>query len=262
MKIMNDVLVIGDCHVDDEQDLSRFELLGEFIIDHKPSHIVFIGDFITLNCLSAWDRDKRAKMENRRYAAEIEAGNAALDLTFTPMMKYNNRRRRLKMAQYKPTVVYIEGNHEERLTRYFDYDPTFQGHISIQKDLKLADRDIEWVGYRDYYYINDVAFTHIPHNKVQPISGMDITRKAQGVMIKSGVFGHTHEQHLSHVHKEGMPHLQDTYNCGCFISKKEDYVHGRVTNYWRGITLLHIWKSGRFDINSYSLGRLERMYDK
>lgn len=258
---MNKTLVIGDCHVDEEQDLSRFELLGEFVIDNKPEHIVIIGDFLTLNCLSAWDRDKRQRMENRRYEAEIGAGNLALDMMLEPMRLYNKRRRMLKMAQYKPNIVYIEGNHEERLKRYFEYDPTFAGHVSIEKDLKLAERGIEWVDYRNYYHINNVAFTHIPHNKVQPISGMDITRKAQNVTVQSCVFGHTHEQHLSHVHKQGMPHLQDTYNCGCFISKKEDYVQGRVTNYWRGITLLHMWKEGRFDVEMFSLGRLERMYE-
>lgn len=256
----NRILVIGDCHIDDEQTLERFDVLGKFIMDEQPTHIVFIGDVLTLNCLSAWDKDKRKRMEGKRYKKEITAGNVALDKIFAPMRKYNDKCRRHKTKQYSPDIVYLEGNHEDRLNRYFDYDPTMEGMVGIERDLKLEARNIRWVPYREYHYIGGVGFTHIPFNKAKAIMGVDITRKAQGVTISSVVFGHTHEEHLSHVHVEGMTHLQDTYCCGCFLSKKEDYVHGRVTNYWRGISVLTNWKEGRFDINSHSLGRLERMY--
>ena len=257
---MNTILTIGDCHVDDEQNLDRFDLLGQFIIDHKPTHIVIIGDFLTLNCLSAWDKDKRKRMEGRRYASELDAGNIALDKMLSYMVQYNKWRTKNKKRKYSPTMYYLEGNHEDRLNRYFEYDPTFEGRVGIEKDLFLKERGFEFIPYREYVYIGGIGFTHIPFNKTSPISGIDITRKAQLVTVNSVVFGHTHEEHLSHVHKEGMPHLQDTYCCGCFLSKKEDYVKGRVTNYWRGISLLTNWKKGRFDINTHSLGRLERLY--
>ena len=257
---MKKVLVIGDCHVDDEDEFSRFDIASKFIIDQKPDSIVLIGDFLTLNCLSAWDANKRAKMEGRRYTKEIDAGNEALDRLLSGIKKYNRKAKKGHRTRYYPELVFITGNHEGRLDRYLEQDPTFEGHVSIEKDLRLKQRGFKVIPYREYHYIDDIGFTHIPHNKVQPISGMDITRKAQAVTVKSVVFGHTHEQHLSHIHKEGMPHLQDTYNCGCFFSKKEDYVHGRVTNYYRGLTLLHVWKEGRFDIESWSMGRLERLY--
>lgn len=255
------VVVIGDAHVDDEQSLDRFDVASKFILDQRPEYIVSIGDFLTLNCLSAWDRDKRLNMEGRRYSKEMEAGNEALDRLMGAITKYNKKRKKQKMKQYKPRWIFLEGNHCERLPRYLEKDPTFEGTIGVEKDLKLNQRGWEWVPYREYFYINDVGFTHIPFNKASAISGVDITRKAQMVGVKSAVFGHTHEQHLSHVHKEGMPHLQDTYNCGCFFDKKEDYVHGRVTNYWRGLSILHIWKEGRFDVDSWSMGRLEREYE-
>lgn len=259
---MNKILVIGDCHVDDEQNLDRFDIASDFIMEHRPEHIVIIGDFLTLNCLSAWDKNKRKRMEGKRYHAELKAGNEALDRLFSGIKLHNKLCKRRKSKQYRPNIIYMEGNHEDRLYRYFDYDPVFEGTIDIPKDLKLKERNIEYIKYRNYYYIGGVGFTHVPFNKVGAISGVDITRKAQMVGVNSCVFGHIHEQHLSHVHKEGMPHLQDTYCCGCFISKKEDYVHGRVTNYWRGLTLIHNFKEGRFDIEAHSLGRMERTYGK
>lgn len=553
------ILPIGDCHVDDEQSLDRFDVASKFIIDKQPDYVILIGDFLTLNCLSAWDKDKRKRMEGKRYSKEIEAGNEALDRLLAEVKEYNKQKKKNKERQYRPHLVYIEGNHEERLSRYLEYDPTFDGHVGIEKDLKLKERGFAFIPYREYYYVDKVGFTHIPFNKTAPISGVDITRKAQAVTVNSVVYGHcfsedtellttegwkgldylrnnpdslvatmnredkslefqyysnlyeydnydkvvhfynqqtldhlvtedhgmvyetkngslyypkaknwkqsgyarvsgtlksytgipysnneirlmvwchadgsleggkywrfnirkerkqsrlkallkemmidytqspngaiyigklpdfytkdfqehliyatieqsriiinewaetdgtnyspmkqvqlstsrkevadsiqmmcvltghksnislkkegtyvlnirygvqrvqvrgefnkgtipykgkvfcvsvpngtlvarrngrvlitqnTHEQHLSHVHKEGMPHLQDTYNCGCYFDKKEDYVHGRVTNYWRGLSLLHVWKPGRFDTESWSLGRLERKYDQ
>ena len=256
----NKILLIGDSHVDDEQSLDRFDITSDFILDEKPDYIISIGDFLTLNCLSAWDKDKRKKMEGKRYYKEIAAGNDALDRLTAGIEKENERRRKNKEKQYKPELVFIMGNHCDRLDRYLERDPTFEGHVSIEKDLQLYERGFTVIPYREYYYINGIGFTHIPHNKTSPISGADITRKAQMVTVSSVVFGHTHEQHLSHVHKEGMPHLQDTYCCGCFFDKKEDYVHGCMTSYWRGLSILHNWKQGRFDVESWSLGRLERKY--
>lgn len=257
----NTILVVGDCHVDEEQSLDRFNLLGNFILQHQPTHIVFIGDFLTLNCLSAWDKDKRLKMEGKRYKNEIDAGNEALDRTFYPMLQYNHERRESKKKLYQPEIIYIEGNHEDRLTRYLERDPTFSGWVDISTNLHLIDRGIRFVPYREYVYIGGIGFTHVPFNKISPISGLDIARKASLVTVDSVVYGHTHEANMSNVHKQGQTHLQQIYNCGCFIDKKEDYVHGRVTNYWRGITLLHNWKHGRFDVEQYSLGRLKREYE-
>lgn len=259
---MKTVLTIGDTHIDDKQDLSRFDLLSKFIMDKKPEVIVITGDFLTLQCLSAWDMNKRQKMEGKRYSKELEAGNKALDMMTAGIRKYNTRRRRLLKTEYKPEIVYLEGNHEDRLTRYLEKDPTFEDTVSIPKDLKLEEREITWVPYRTYHYIDNVGFTHIPFNKAREIGGINITRKASQVTVSSVVFSHTHNQEVGHIYKEGMPHLQDIYCAGCFFETIEDYMSGRVTEYWRGLSLLHIWKPGRFDVESYSLGRLNRMYDR
>lgn len=257
---MAKILVVGDAHVTNNQDLSRFDILGQFIIDKKPSHVVLMGDFLTLNCLSSWDLSKRAKIEGRRYSLECTAGNSALDKSFSPMLAYNKIRKERKKKLYTPEIFFIEGNHEDRLNRYLDTDPTFHGMVSIQKDLKLDERGIAWIPYREYHYINGIGFTHVPFNKYKEISGLDITRKAQGVTVSSVVFGHTHEWHVSNRHCEGMDHLQQTLNCGCFFTDHEDYVHGRMTNYWKGLMLLHSYKHGRFDLETFAMGRLERMY--
>ena len=79
---MNKILVVGDAHVSTEENLNRFEYANALIMEKRPEVIVLMGDFITLNCLSFWDKDKRKSMEGRRYQEEIENANKALDLMF------------------------------------------------------------------------------------------------------------------------------------------------------------------------------------
>lgn len=258
--MVNKILCVGDAHIDDERPIDRYKLFSRLIVDEKPTHIILMGDWLTLNCLSAWDRDKRKPMEGKRYAKELEAGSKALDILLDGMVRYNKKQAKLKKRQYKPTLVYLGGNHEDRLTRFLDRDPTFEGSVSVEKDLSLAKRGFIYVPYRKYYYVNDIGFTHSPQNGVRDIAGEDITKKASMVTVKSTVFGHSHRLETSNWHKEGQEHLQQVLTCGCSFEKNEDYVDGKLTRYWKGCVILHNYKPSRFDMTTYSFGRLKRMY--
>ena len=244
----NKILVVGDCHVTNKQSLRRFKWLGKYLKDNPVQHIVIMGDFLTLNSLSAWDRDKRLLMEGRRFYLEIDAGNEALDL-----MGLDNHKNLKK--------VFIHGNHEDRLTRYiFTHPELADERTTVTSLLKLKERGFSVTSYRDYTSIGGIYFTHIPFGKAREISGKDICSKAEQVTVNSVVFAHTHELHTSCVHKEGQKHLQQILNAGCFFEEDEEYVKGHMTNYWRGIVELDNYSYGRFDIRTISMGRLKRMY--
>jgi hypothetical protein len=226
----------------------------------RPEVVVVMGDFLTLQCLSAWDKDKRKNMEGSRFELEIEAGNEALDRLTGKVEAAANRSRKAKKKPYQPQWVYLQGNHETRLDRFFEKDPTFDGYITIPKALRLEERGFEFVEYGDYWWYNEIGFTHIPFGKGREISGLDITRKAQQVVVKSTVFAHTHEFHVSNLHRMGQESLQQVLNVGCFFEEHEAYVKGKMTNYWKGLMVLNTYKPGRFDVSTYSLGRLRREY--
>src|ERR1017187_4025055 len=71
-------LVVPDAHVKPGEDLTRFSKLGNLITDKKPDHIVLMGDFVTLESLSAWDLGKAGKMEGKRYSEDCKAGIQAI----------------------------------------------------------------------------------------------------------------------------------------------------------------------------------------
>lgn len=256
------VLVIGDAHVDEHQDLRRFRALGLKIVAERPTHIVIIGDFLSFNCLSEWDRNKRAKMENLRYQLEIEAGNKALDLMLGPLRELQAQQKKQKKAQYEPVLVYVEGNHEDRLTRYIDHDPTFQGWVGLVKDLKLNERGFHFVPWKGVYELAGISFTHIPiGGNGKPIGNPAVCRKALSLFAGSVVFGHTHTLDHSAEHRHGSPHLNQALSVGCFFEHVDDYAKGSKTDYWRGVVDLTIYHHNRFDYRTTSMSRLLKEYE-
>lgn len=241
------ILVVGDAHVDDSQNLKRFGLANKLIKAEKPDALVIIGDFLSMNCLSEWDRNKRAKMENKRYDNEIKAGNLALD--------------RLLAGVPKMQLEFIEGNHEERLTRYLDIDPTFAGRVGIPADLALKARGFVWTPYKQVRTINGISFTHIPcSGNGKAIGNPNVAQKALKLFHNSVVFGHTHTLDHAAEHRHGSPHLNQALSVGCFFEHVDEYAVGSKTDYWRGLVLLDSYKQNRFDIQTFSLGRMERMF--
>jgi len=254
------ILPIGDCHIDELDDLSRFKLLSKFIIDKKPDVIIFMGDFLTMSCLSFFDKDKRQRMEGKRYKKEIDKGNEALDIIFYELLELQEKQRLQKLKIYRPNVYYLNGNHGNRLNRYLEYDPTFEGLVSIEKDLKLKERNIKFIPYREYLNINKINFTHIPFNKTKEVCGVNITKKVSQLMFTSCVFAHVHSMEYEGFKRHGQDDLQQILSVGCFFEKHEDYVHGRITEYWKGLVLLDSFKEGRFDTQTYSLEKLKKEY--
>lgn len=241
------VLVIGDAHVAPHQDLRRFKALGNYIRTHNPEYVISIGDFLTLDSLSDWDRNKSGKMEGRRYSADIEAGNHALDY--------------IDAATDKTIKIYLKGNHENRLDRYLDHNPIAKGSMSIEKDLRLKSRGWKVVEYKDDYVLSGVRFTHIPiSGGGKPIGNPGVTRKALALYNSSVVFGHTHTLDHSAEHRRGGPHLNQALCVGCFFEHIDEYAKGSKTDYWRGVVELNIYHNNRFDITTTSMSNLLRNY--
>lgn len=256
------ILVIGDSHVEPDQDLSRFEVLGRFVASRQPDAIISIGDFLSLDSLSAWDRDKRKTMEGKRYWKEIECGNTALDLLDKEVTKFNEKAGRKHTKRYYPERYFINGNHEDRLDRYLDANPTFDGvEISLEYTLKLHERGYKIVEYKHHLVLDDIAFTHIPiANNGRPVGGKYVCNKSLDLYNYSVVFGHTHRLEIANKHRHGGEHLQQAVNCGCFFENIPEYMKGTTTDYWRGVLMLNTYQNMRFDIETISLGRLKREY--
>lgn len=256
------ILVIPDGHVDDEQDLSRWALLGNLIVERQPELIVQLGDFMSINSLSHWDLNKNYKMEGKRFSREMEAGRTALDLLFGPLRKYNVDRRTKKRKIYNPEILWLEGNHEDRVNRYIDTHSSLAGQLELDlpQNLNYAAYPIDQiVRYREYVYRDGIAFCHVPFNGRSAVTGKYITARALEVMGTSVVFGHAHRWQEQDVDRHGADVIQ-ALCAGCFFEHSDDYVKGTQTTYRRTVALLHQYDFGRFDPEAISIARLRNEY--
>lgn len=250
-------LVVGDVHVGPGQNLRRADWLGWAIADVQPKRVVFIGDFLTFDSLSAWDKDKRKKMEGKRYKKDIDAGIQFLDRMYTAIDTYAPK------GFEMPEFILTEGNHEERLWRYLDYNPTFDAFVDYREDLGLPAYGWKVVPYKQDYVYKGICFTHIPITASgRPIARKDICGAALDTYGTPIVFGHTHRLANAQLHRKGQAHLQEALNVGCYFEHVDDYAQGSMTNYWRGLVVLDHHKRGRFGYTTIPMGQLRKRYSE
>lgn len=243
-------VVVGDVHVGPSQNLRRARWLGRYVRDVSPNRVVFIGDLATFDSLSAWDKDKRKKMEGRRYQKDVDSLAEFVDIFYSEVGP---------SPSFK--VILTEGNHEDRIARYVDYNPVMDGNLDYLKDSGIDNYDWKIVPYREFFNYKGISFTHVPlMENGRPVSGQYATRRALEVCRNSVVFGHTHKLDYKSVHRHGQPHLQEALNVGCYFEHIDDYAKGSVTSYWRGLVTLDHYSHGRFAFEAIPLGLLKRKY--
>lgn len=241
-------LVVGDAHVAPDQNLRRFKWANTMLKTWDLKRIVLIGDFLTLDCFSEWDKDKRRKMEGRRYQKEIDHGRWALELLLAGV------------DTSKVPVIFTEGNHEERAKRYLDGHPELEGTVDVEQDLFGPICPVTYVPYKQDWTYKGVSFTHVPIQETgKPIAGKYASKKALGLYHNSCVFGHTHKLDLACEHRHNSLHLNQAVNVGCFFEHVDEYAVGSSTSYWRGLVLLDHYSFNRVDVATVSLGRLKQL---
>lgn len=255
-------LVIPDAHVDPDQSLTRFEKLGQLIVDRKPDRIITMGDFVSLQSLSAWDLNKSGLMEQRRYYLDIEAGKTAIQLMLNPLYELQDRQRKNKDKLYRPRLVFVYGNHEDRLNRYMETRPELKGHLDLTKDLCLNGSGFtDIVPYREYIYFDGVGFTHAPMNAAnQPISGRYAIHRAAEIMNSSLVFAHLHRKEAVNFYRHGAANINQVFCAGAFFEHTDEYASGGLNCYHRSCHILNHWAEYRFDVEEFSLERLYQLY--
>lgn len=157
------------------------------IVDLKPDVVVNVGDAADLNSLFNYDKGRRS-YHDRSYRKDIDA-----HLDFQERLWAPSKRAKKK----KPRTVFLEGNHENRISRALEVDPYLHGTIGF-KDLLLDDYYEELVPYSGstpgVITVDGILYSHYVSSGVmgKPVSGEHqaytiLTKKFQSVTQ-----GHTH----------------------------------------------------------------------
>jgi predicted phosphodiesterase len=167
------ILIVSDLHVP-YHDVRAWECVLETIRQTKPETVVLIGDFCDMYSISSHPKSLDRKVN---FVEEVAAVNRELDAL-------------LLACGDGCRVVWTEGNHEDRITRFLQSSaPELGGITALRAEglFRVKERDIEWVPYRRHIKIGNCAFTH-------DVGRCGINAARQSLLDFGGniVFGHSH----------------------------------------------------------------------
>lgn len=209
------IIVISDLHAP-YHDKAAWECLLQVIRETKPATVVIIGDFADMYAISSHPKSLDRK---RDFANELAGVNAVLDEL-------------RKAAGDDCRIVWTEGNHEDRITRYLQSSaPELGGIKELRAEglFKCKERNIEWVPYRRSIKIGNCSFTH-------DVGRCGVNTARQSLMDFGGnlVIGHSHRGGLAYQGEvKGSSHF--CLNVGWLGDVNEiDYIHrNRAMRDWQ-----------------------------
>ncbi len=252
---MEKILIIPDTQCKPGVAMDHLTWLGKYICDIRPDIIVHIGDHYDLPSLSSYDRGTAA-IEGRRLSADLTAGDEGIARIMAQIYKLQVGQQRYKKKVYDPRLVFLKGNHEDRLDRYLNHHPELIGTLP-----SITDRLPDWevYNYLEVVNINGILFSHYFAN---PMSGKPYTGKANSLLQRVGKsFVMGHRQELDFTCRELVDgSKQIGIIAGAFYQHEEGYKGYQGNKHWRGVVVLHEVRDGWGDPMMVSLEYLRRKY--
>ena len=251
----NDIVVIADTQVDMHSPLSHLYAISKYIWEHKPAHIVHIGDHWDFPSLSSYM--SQLESEGRRLKDDLEAGFDSFKLI---MAHTDKRNAKSKKKPYNPSKHFLMGNHEQRLKRFISSTPVLNGMFDLREFIEEQGWNMK--NMNEPLWIGEVCFSHYMEN---PMSGRPVGGSMENKLNKfPHSFVHGHQQQYQYARRQnlkGQPHFGVC--AGSFYMHDEDY-RGANNTEIRGFTHLRGF-TNRYgyedhDVEFVSLERLLEKY--
>jgi hypothetical protein len=246
------VLVIPDVQAKPGVSLSHLTWLSRYIAAKQFDIIICIGDLWDVPSLSSYDRGKAAA-ENKRLSKDWDAGRHAVDLLMDGWP-----------TQYRPRLVYTEGNHEYRIKRYAMDNPA----VDTLPDPCAYMASRGWKAYR-FLEVANVGGCLVSHYFPRTLKGTITSTSMKYGAASAETMVRANMRSCIAGHKPGYDYksysaADRTYHgliAGSFYTHNEDYL-GPQQRYWRGVVVLNQFRNGEFDPCPVSLSYLKERYGK
>jgi hypothetical protein len=255
-------LFVPDCQVRPGVPLDHLHALGNYIVKKKPDVIVMIGDFADMPSLNSFDKAGSRQFEGKRYKDDIAWVHLAMDILLAPLAKYNEKRRKDRKKQYHPRMVMTLGNHEQRIQRAIDSNPTHLEGIISMDDLRYKEFGWEVHDFLNVVSIDGVAYSHYFLNpnsaSPRPVAGQANTKLNN--LKTTFVQGHTQTLQYG-VSYDAIGTPIHGIVAGAFYMHDEDYLGPQQNRqHWRGVVMLEDVVDGDYDPSFVRLESLLKHY--
>lgn len=247
-------IVIPDTQCKPGVPLEHLSWAGQYVARRKPDTVIIIGDWWDMPSLSSYDAGKKS-FEGRMYKEDVEAGHRGMELFMAPIRK---------MKTTRPRLVFLYGNHEERILRAVESDRKLEGTIGYH-DLKLESYRFETYQFLEVVNLDGIAYSHF-FPRAASGSVMQSKRGAPNAKAQlqrqGGSCTAGHQQGLDVACLPLGGKLQWGLIAGSFYQHDEAYLSPQGNDHWRGIVVKHEVLNGSYNPMFVSLDYLRGRYGK
>lgn len=252
------ILVIPDCQIKDGVPREHLPWVGQAICDYRPDVVVNLGDFADMPSLSTHDVKGSKAFEGLRYKKDVEVTKEAMQEMLAPLRKLQKTQKESKHKVYKPRMVMLLGNHENRIDRAVNNNPTLEGLITT-KDLGY-EKDWEVHEFLHPVFINGVGFNHY-----WPVGAMGRPAATATAIINklhmSCIAGHQQGKQVAYGKRADGKSITSII-VGSYYLHDESYMDQLSNRHWRGLLVLNEVNDGHFDEMFLSIEYLGRRYNE
>jgi hypothetical protein len=251
------ILVIPDCQVKEGIPTEHLTWAGNAIVDYRPDVVVNIGDFADMPSLSTHDVKGSKYFEGLRYKKDIVVVKEAMSKMLLPLRELQAKQKSSKEKVYKPRMIMLMGNHENRINRAINNNPTLEGLLSTD-DLEYS-KDWETHEFLHPVFINGVGFNHY-----WPVGAMGRPASSAATIISklhmSCIAGHQQGKQVAYGKRADGQSICAII-AGSYYLHDESYMDQLSNKHWRGLVMLNEVADGHFDEMFLSIEYLRRKYE-
>jgi hypothetical protein len=251
--------ILPDTQVKPNESIDHLRWAGKYAVDMQPDVIIHLGDHFDMSSLSSYDKGKKS-MEGKRYVQDIKAGNEAMNAFMEPIRAYQYQQQANKKKIWKPRLVFLRGNHEERIERAINDDAMLEALMSFEDDTNLKAWGWEVYPFLEVVTIDGIAYSHYFTSGVM---GRPVT-SARALLTKkhqSCVMGHVQKRDIAFDNRASGERMTAIF-AGVYSPHHEAYLNPQTNEHWRGLWILHEVENGECDEMPVSLTYLEKKYGR
>jgi len=224
------ILCASDFHIP-YVNVPAVKALLELTEDINPEGFYIVGDYMDMEPISHWLKNKKKTLENKRMISDYIEGNKLLDEFDKRLSKDCDKR-------------FWYGNHEDWYHQLIEEMPALEGLLDPKEELKLAER-----GYKVYTEINHIervgrlCITHgIYHTQNYVKSHLD---KFQTNVLHADM--HSPRFRLSESPAREI--ALSGYCLGCMCNLSPNFMKNKPNKWSHGFAIIHFFENGWFDVD-------------
>jgi len=208
------------------------DCVNEFIADYDPDELCYMGDQLSLDCISFWNRNRPLLKEGQRLMTDYNMFDKEVLQVHESITRPGIRR------------TFMIGNHEYRANMYSEKNPELEGFIDPVRHLELHERGYDVVPFN---CIHKVGKLNVIHGYYW---NMYHAKKTVDDFQGNVVYAHVHNPQMyaktSPIDRKGY-HTATSLPCLCNI--KPDYKKN-APNFWvNGFGIVeHLPATGFFNL--------------